>query len=62
MQIESQFMTYTFLRFQKKHLNDYCEPYLTKLGTDSALGQYTKFVLHDMNYNFYIGPTAMQAI
>jgi len=59
METESHFMI-IFL-FQNQHWIDFCEPYLTKLGTNLALDHETKFVLQELNYNFYLGPTAMHA-
>ena len=61
MEIETQFETWPNFLFQKQHQVDFCELYLTNLGTDSALDHKTKFVLHELNYNFYLGSTIMQA-
>ena len=32
------------------------------LGTDLAHDPWIKFVTHDVNYNFYLGHTAMQKL
>jgi hypothetical protein len=43
-----------FLGFEKQQLIQSRELYLTKLEAKLALGHLTKFVLHKMNYNFYL--------
>jgi hypothetical protein len=58
METVTQLWLSKFLEFQKQHYIETCELYLTKLGTDSALDHKTKFLVHDNNYNFYLGPTS----
>ena len=60
METKTKFETWPNFLFKKWHQIDFCELYLTNLGTDSALDHKTKFVLHELNYNFYLGSTIMQ--
>ena len=46
----------------KQHSIDNCELYLTMLDTELAYNPWIKFVTLDVNYNFYLGHTAMQTL
>ena len=46
----------------KQHFVDTCELYLTMLDTNLAHDPKTKFVTHDVNYNFYLGHIDMQTL
>ena len=57
---ETQLKIERNFKFWKQHFVDTCELYLTMLDTELAHDPYIKFVAHDVNYNFYLGHTAMK--